>query len=143
MTSLSRNANFVKTPHAPSTALAGFEAKPDETVATGFEAKTSKPRCRGVSPRPTILTTGRSLPVPLHSGHLVTYTGFPLALTWSSRHLHQPDSFEAKPVGNLRVARLLHVSGWIALDLTWPPDRPATKSQTCARSSLLTIKSTP
>ena len=28
-----------------STALAGFEAKPGETIATGFEEETSKPRC--------------------------------------------------------------------------------------------------
>ena len=75
----------------------GFEAKPGETVAAGFEAETSKPRCRCVSPRPVILTAGKSLPVPLHSGHLVTCTGFPFALTWSSRCLHQPNSFKAKP----------------------------------------------
>jgi hypothetical protein len=97
MTSLSHDANFAMAPRAPSAALAGFEAKPDETVAAGFEAETSKPRCRRVSPRPAILTAGKSLPVPLHSGHLVTCTGFPLALTWSSRRLHQPDGFKAKP----------------------------------------------
>ena len=52
MTSLSRDANFAMAPRAPSAALAGFEAKLGETVATGFEAETSKPRCRRVSPRP-------------------------------------------------------------------------------------------
>ena len=62
-----------------------------------FEAETSKPRCRRVSPRLAILTTGKSLPVPLHSDHLVTCIGFPLALTRSSRRLHQPDGFKAKP----------------------------------------------
>jgi hypothetical protein len=97
MTSLSRDANSAMAPRAPSAALAGFEAKPGETVAAGFEAETSKPRCRRVSPRPAILTADKSLPVPLHSGHLVTCTGFPLALTWSSRRLHQPDGFKAKP----------------------------------------------
>ena len=97
MTSLSCDANSVMAPRAPSAALASFEAKPGETVAAGFEAETSKPRCRRVSPRPAILTAGKSLPVPLHSGHLVTCTGFPLALTWSSRRLHQPDDFKAKP----------------------------------------------
>ena len=97
MALLSRDANSAMAPRAPSAALAGFEAKPGETVAASFEAETSKPRCRCVSPRPAILTTGKSLPVPLHSGHLVTCTGFPLALTWSSRRLHQPDGFKAKP----------------------------------------------
>ena len=97
ITSLSRDANTAMAPRAPSATLAGFEAKPDETVAAGFEAETSKPRCRRVSPRPAILTAGKSLPVPLHSGHLVTCTGFPLAFTWSSRRLHQPDGFKAKP----------------------------------------------
>ena len=97
MTSLSRDANSAMAPRAPSTALAGFEAKHGETVAVGFEVETSKPRYRRVSPHPAILTTGKSLLVPHHSGHLVTCTGFPLALTWSSRRLHQPDGFKAKP----------------------------------------------
>ena len=97
MTSLSRDAYSAMAPRAPSAALAGFEAKPGETVAAGFEAETSKPRCRRVSPHRAILTAGKSLLVPLHSGHLVTCTGFPLVLTWSSRRLHQPDGFKAKP----------------------------------------------
>ena len=34
-------------PCAPFAALAGFEAKPDETVAAGFEAETSNPDVDG------------------------------------------------------------------------------------------------
>ena len=43
MTSLRHDANSVTAPRAQSAALAGFEAKPGETVAAGFEAETSKP----------------------------------------------------------------------------------------------------
>ena len=97
--------------------------KSGETVAAGFEGETSKPKCRRVSPRPAILTAGKSIPVPLQSGHLVTCTGFPLTLTWSSRRLHQLDGFKAKPSKtsmSLAFSTCQHGS----LDLTRPPDRP-------------------
>ena len=138
MTSLSHGANFAMTTHAPSAALASFEVKPGETVAAGFEAETSKPIYRRVSPRPAILTAGRLSRSRSTRATLSLAPGFPLALTWSSRRLHQPDGFKAKPSEtslSLAFSTCQHGS-----PLTSPglPDRLATKSQTCAQSSPLT-----
>ena len=118
------------------------EAKSGKSVAIGFEAEISKPRCQRVSPHPVILTASKSLPIPAPLGPPCHLHRLPARLDLVFTPSLSVGHFLGQTVRNLRVARLLHVSVWIALDLTWHPDCPDTKSQTCARSSPLTIKST-